>query len=159
MSINLILTGQKQRLWKKKKKNLPYLLILFLIPWVSSYTLWSEIMSIICYPGRNRKIQRHDNGLIKIWWGAKTSQSPEEMLLPGKQKLYPKSHTSTLPVCLFLMNHEGIKIRSNSALVNASVLLTWRLLPSKNMFGPSSHYLTPILNCLSHLSAYWTHSF
>lgn len=43
------------------------------IPWVSCYILWSAVVTIICYPGRNNKIQRHDNGLIKSWWGATAS--------------------------------------------------------------------------------------
>lgn len=54
--------------------------------------------------------------------------------------------------CFILMSQEDIKICNSAALENASMLLTCKLLPSKNIFGPLSNYLTPMLNCINYLS-------
>lgn len=70
--MNLVLTGKEAEALTSKGACHPWFLISFPVPWASCDTC-SETVSIICYPGRNNKIQRHDHGLIKIWWGAKTS--------------------------------------------------------------------------------------
>lgn len=57
-------------------------------------------------------------------------------------------------MCFILISLGGIKICNNAALENASILLTCKLLSTEDIFDSLPHYLTPVLNCVSHLSTH-----
>lgn len=102
LSINLLIQRKAEDLGRKGSCQTSFF-ILFPVPSVSLCILWPQIINILCYPGRNNKIQRHDSRLIKIWRGTKISQSLYEMLFSEQQKLWPKSHTCACLSFLFLL--------------------------------------------------------
>lgn len=103
--------------------------ILFPVPSVSLRILWPQIINIICYPGSNNKIQRHDSRLIKIWRGVKNLLITLWNTIPRAAEIMVQVPYLCLLVCFILISHEDIKVCHSDALENAPVLLTWKLCP------------------------------
>lgn len=93
LSINLLLQSKSKDPGRKGSCQTSFF-IFSQFPQVSLCILWPQIINIICYPGSNNKIQRHDSTLIKIWRGANIFWSLYEILSQGSRNYAP----SPIPV-------------------------------------------------------------
>ena len=141
-----------------EQRNMPFLSLHFVsILWVSCYILWSAIVTIICCPGRNNKIQTHDNGLIKNWWGAKASNHLKKCCSQESRSAVP-SPVPPLGLSVWLL-------LDKKALKYATLLLfrmpldCWlvHFYPRRTVVVPFLIRLTPIVNCKSHLATHLSH--